>query len=178
MSEPERELVEQTGNSSIWIRKPHAEKLLQVDLEQLNADIAASQDRVSRLLDDCDLVAGHVSQLRAGLEKTLEKGSEVRAFAAALSQALHLLAGAQDLYNTNLRLFAGDEIATARLQPQLQDAIDLAAWAQQLLARLDTPSSPSDESRMPPSPGVVGPGQAPGYVSIDEARRRLGISKP
>src|SRR5436190_15034811 len=60
MSEPEQELVEQTGKRSIWLRKPHAEKLLQVDLEQLNAAIAASQDRVYRLLDGCDLVANHV----------------------------------------------------------------------------------------------------------------------
>src|SRR4051794_24355976 len=144
------------------------DKVLQVDLEKLNADIAASLEKLRALLDDCNVLATSLSRLRALMEKHLREGWEGNSLAVTLKSVLFALEHARELYSHALVVFKDEDSKTNVLRKQLAEAVDFARWVNQLLARLAAPRPPIDESRLP-NPGAVEPGQAPGFVSIDDA---------
>src|SRR4051794_22619226 len=107
-SQEEEKLSKKTTRAGAWSQKRDtsgATKMLQVDLEKLNADIAASLDRLRGMLDDCNAVAGHVAEVRNVLREMLQKGVEGRSFSVTLSNVLVTIQTAHDLYTHVLAFF-------------------------------------------------------------------------
>jgi hypothetical protein len=125
-----------------------------------------------QLLEECTAIAEIVRQMRASLDSDLRQGFEGRAFAPALDGAKSFGADVMEAYAVARNAFKGWHRGEEALTPLIQEAEAFVARVNELLASVNKPFPPIDESQLPSAP-VAPAGEAPGFVSVSEARARL-----
>ena len=149
-----------------------ATEAFRLRIDQLHKMTRSLVDLKTQLLEEWRGAGEDLRRLRAVLENELSKGTESSSFTQKLKEARDLV----------LDVAASPLLSAPWLTdwPEGADSVSafksevetLLAWIDELLAQLARPWPPLDLSKLP-SPPVGAAGEAPGYISIDEARARL-----
>jgi hypothetical protein len=129
-----------------------------------------------QLLEECKAIAETVRQMRASLESDLRQGFEGRSFTPVLASVKSFGADALEAYTVARRAFTGWQRGEKALAPLIEEAEQFVARVNELLAVVNKPLPPIDESKLPSAP-MAPAGEAPGFVSVSEARARLNQRK-
>ncbi len=140
--------------------------------ERLNASMQEAVETVGQALvaKGAAIIAAQ-REMEAELRKGLREGFEKEALFGALAA---LRSGAEQeatCFTRSLALIEGDQVAAPAIEPQLREAKRFLAWLRELEARVSAPAPPFDSSKLPPDPAAP---TAEGYVSVSEARARVG----
>jgi hypothetical protein len=141
-------------------------------IDQLHKTTRSLVDLKIQLLEEWRGAGENLRRVRAELENELSKGTESSTFTQKLKETRDLVLDV-----------AASPLLSAPWLTDWPEGIDsvsafkrevetLLAWIDELLAHLARPWPPIDLSKLP-SPLAAPAGQAPGYLSIDEARARL-----
>ena len=125
-----------------------------------------------QLLEECKGIAEAIRQMRASLEADLRQGFEGMAFAPALAGAKGVGADALEAYAVARNAVTVWRRGEETLAPLIEEVEAFVARVDELLASVNKPLPSIDESRLPSVP-VVPAEEAPGFVSVSEARARL-----
>ncbi len=140
--------------------------------ECLSASIQAARETIRRAFLEqgaaiIEAQNGMKQELRAGLREGIEKEALRGPLAVMRSQA-EIVA---QMFKEARAIFEADAVALPVIESQWREAEGFLAWVCSLEARVATPIPPFDTSRLSPAPAGL---TAEGYISISEARARVG----
>lgn len=163
MSAPAIDAVERSQT----LRAQFAKALKEVS--EAEQQRAAAQDMLRKNVDE---FMAFLQSLRKTLEAQLRVGGEKRAMIELIAQ--HTL-WAEDVSAMLLktRPHFQDSPTLQLMDSYVKEADAVVEWMQRMAQWASKSAPPLDESKLPPDPGCKPQGQAEGYVSIAEARRRL-----
>lgn len=125
-----------------------------------------------QLLEVCMAIAKTVQQMRTSLDDDLRQGIEGRAFASVLAGVKSFGSEVLETYAVARSAFTGWQRGEEALVPLIEEAEAFVAWVNELIASVNKSLPPIDEGQLPSVP-VASAGEAPGFVSVSEARTRL-----
>lgn len=155
---------------------------LSAECAQLNAEIAQLDQELARLKDKREegderlrelarSLYNMVESLRTDLTAALRQGFSKRDLIAAL-EGLFPIVEEISATISSIRSHLEDNSTLAPIDSYIRAATDLREWMKGL-AKEASKKAPLNESHLPPDPGAAAKGQAPGFVTIEEAIRKL-----
>ncbi|MBI1914929.1 MAG: hypothetical protein HYS12_09370 [Planctomycetes bacterium] len=149
-----------------------ATEAFRIRIDQLHKTTRSLVDLKTQLLEEWRGACEDLRRVRAVLENELSKGTESIFFTQKLKEARELVLYAEASPVLSAPLLADWPEGAQGRSAFKREAETLLAWIDGLLTQLARPWVPIDISKLP-SPPAAPAGEAPGYISIDEARARL-----
>jgi hypothetical protein len=122
-------------------------------------------------LENLESMFNLLTLIKAEVQEGLRHGMERHSFLESLGLLRSAAEKTVDALQRTLDIWKSDEEISAATSGKLREAKDILDWVTRLEDRYHTPLPPPDESKLSPSSGDP---TAEGYISMSEARTRLG----